>query len=217
MPEDTGTLRPFPVEVTEETLRDDLERYRRKALELGATDALVVPADWVRVDERVRLKCSIPPCPNYNRCGYCPPHAPDIDLMRRAVSRFSWGVLFKEDFPAEDVTTLERYYPRGREHQRLTDEIAARVEVQAFSEGYHLALGLGAGGCRDTLCNGQHCQMLDSGRCRHILMARPSMEGVGIDVVNLVNRVGWTMYPIYRTMDPSSVPCGVSVGLVFIH
>lgn len=217
MPEDTGTVRPFPGEVAEETLRGDLDRYRRQALELGATDALVIPASWVSVDERVRLKCSIPPCPNYGRCGYCPPNTPEPEFMRKAISRYAWGLLFKEDFPAEDVSDLKRYYPHGKERQRLSDEIAARVELAAFADGYHLALGLGAGGCRDTLCDGQYCQMLDSGRCRHMLMARPSMEGVGIDVVRLVNRVGWTMYPIYRTMDPSSVPCGVSVGLVFIH
>ena len=79
------------------------------------------------------------------------------------------------------------------------------------------ALGLGAGGCRDTLCNGGLCQMLDSGRCPHILKARPSMEGVGIDVAELINKVGWTMYPIYRTMDPTAVPCGISAGIVFVH
>ena len=217
MPEDSGTVRPFPGKVSEETLKADLERYRQKALELGATDAVVIPAQWVEVDERVRLKCAIPPCPNYRRCGYCPPYTPEPEFMRKALSRFNWAILFKNDVPPEDAADISRYYPHGREHQRKTDEIAAKLETLAFADGYRFALGLGAGGCRDTLCNGGLCQMLDSGRCPHILMARPSMEGVGIDVVALVNRVGWTIYPIYRTMDPSVVPCGISVGVVFIH
>jgi predicted metal-binding protein len=217
LPKHRIAARAFPAEVSEETLEADLERYRQKALELGATDAVVIPAGWARVDERVRLKCAIPPCPNYRRCGYCPPYTPEPDSMRQALSRYGRAVLFKTDVPAEHAADISRYYPHGRQHQRKTDEIAAKVETQAFADGYHLALGLGAGGCRDTMCNGGLCQMLDSGRCPHILMARPSMEGVGIDVVNLVNRVGWTMYPIFRTMDPTSVPCGISVGVVFIH
>ena len=217
MAEEQIAARAFPGEVDEETLRADLERYRQQALELGATDARVIPAQWVSVDERVRLKCAIPPCPNCNRCGYCPPHTPEPEFMRKALSRYQWAVLFKHDVPAEDAADFSRYYPHGRQHQRKTDEIAAKLETAAFADGYRFALGLGAGGCRDTLCNGGLCQMLDSGRCPNILMARPSMEGVGIDAVDLVNRVGWTIYPIYRTMDPSTVPCGISVGIVFIH
>ena len=46
-----------PKTVSDEALRADLERYRRKALELGAADAKVIPASWVVVDERVRMKC----------------------------------------------------------------------------------------------------------------------------------------------------------------
>lgn len=211
------TARPIATQVTEETLKADLENYRQQALELGASEAEIIPAEWVQVDERVRLKCSIPPCPNFNRCGYCPPHVPELEFMRKAFSRYNWAILFKNDVPAEDFADINRYYPHGRKHQLETDEIAGKVEVLAFADGYRFALGLGAGGCRDTLCNGGLCQMLDSGRCPHILMARPSMEAVGIDACDLINRVGWTIYPIYRTVDPKSVPCAISVGMVFIH
>ncbi len=212
-----GTSRVISGQVAEETLKADLENYRQKALEIGASEAKVIPAEWAEVDERVRLKCSIPPCPNYGRCGYCPPHTPEPEFMRKAFSRYNWAVFFKNDVPAEDFADVNRYYPHGRKHQRKTCEIAAKVELSAFADGYRFALGLGAGGCRDTLCNGGLCQMLDSGRCPHILMARPSMEAVGIDACGLINRVGWEVYPIYRSMEPESVPCGISVGIVFIH
>ena len=212
-----GTSRVISGHLAEKTLKADLENYRQRALEIGASEAKVIPAEWVQVDERVILKCSIPPCPNYGRCGYCPPHTPEPEFMRKAFGRYSWAVLFKNDVPAEDFADVTRYYPHGRKHQRKTDEIAAKVELLAFADGYHLALGLGAGGCRDTLCNGGLCQMLDSGRCPHILMARPSMEAVGIDVFDLVKKVDWEIYPIYRSMEPESVPCGISVGIVFIH
>ena len=211
------TARAISTQVSEETLKADLEGYRHQALEFGASDAKVIPAQWVQVDERVRLKCATPPCPNYGRCANCPPYTPEPEFMRKALGRFKWAVLFKIDVSPEDFADIRRYYPHGQEYQRKTDEIAAKVEVSAFSNGYRFAVGYGAGGCRDTLCNGGLCQMLDSGRCPHILRARPSMEAVGIDACDLINKVGWEIYPIYRTMEPKTCPSAISVGIVFIH
>ena len=59
--------------------------------------------------------------------------------------------------------------------------------------------------------------MLDSGRGRFVLIARPSMEAVGIDVCGLVTKVGWEIYPIYNRVDPKLVPSAISVGIVFIN
>ena len=212
-----GTTRAICTQVTEETLKADLERYRQEALQLGASAAKIIPAHWAHVDERVRLKCATPPCPNYGRCGNCPPYTPEPEFMRKALSRYNWAILFKIDVPTEDFADIGRYYPYGKMHQRKTDEIAAKVELQAFADGYRFAIGYGAGGCRDTMCDGGICQMLDSGRCPYILMARPSMEAVGIDACDLLNKVGWEIYPIYRSMDPKKVPSATSVGITFIH
>ncbi len=212
-----GKAKAVSTQAVEETLKVNLENYRQKALELGASQAEVIPAQWVQVDERVRLKCAIPPCPNYGRCGYCPPNTPEPEFMRKALERFNWAILFKHDVPVEDFADSDRYYPHGQKHQRKTDNIASRIETLALADGYWFAIGFGAGGCRDTLCNGGLCQMLDSGRCPNILRARPSMEGVGINVVDLVNRVGWKIFPIYRSVDPKLVLSAISVGIVFIH
>jgi hypothetical protein len=43
------------------------------------------------------------------------------------------------------------------------------------------------------------------------------MEAVGIDVYELVTRVGWEIYPIGRSVIPENVPRALSVGIVFIH
>ena len=212
-----GTSRLVSAEISEEVLKADLERYKQKTIELGASQTEIIPAQWAQVDERVRLKCFIAPCPNYNRCGYCPPYTPEPEFMRKAFSRFNRAVLFAIDVPVEDFADITRYYPHGKGHQRKTSDIAAEIETLASADGYRFAMGLGAGGCRDTLCNGGLCQMLDSGRCRFILRARPSMEGVGIDVFGLVAKIGWKIYPIYDSVDPKLVPCASSVGIVFIH
>ncbi|MFC2045232.1 DUF2284 domain-containing protein [Chloroflexota bacterium] len=209
--------RELNVYVDEQTLKMDLERYKQMALDLGASQAEIIPAEWVEIDERVRLKCAIPPCPNYNRCGYCPPNTPEPEYMRKALGRFKWAIIFGIDVPVADFADIGRYYPHGKNYQRKADEIAAKIETPAFGDGYRFAIGFGAGSCRDTLCNGGMCHMLDSGRCRHILMARPSMEAVGIDATYLVKKVGWRIYPIYRSVEPELVPCAISVGIVFIQ
>jgi len=210
-------VRAMSSPVVEETLKVDLEKYRGRALQLGASQAESISAQWVRIDERVRLKCSIPPCPNYGRCGYCPPYTPEPEFMRKALGQFKWALLFRIDVPVEDFADFKRYYPHGQQYQRKTDEIAAKIESMAFADGYRFAMGFGAGGCRDTLCNGGLCQQLDSGRCRHVLRARPSMEAVSIDVSDLANKVGWEIYPVCRSLAPDLVPSAISVGIVFIH
>ncbi len=213
----SGTARLISAQVTEETLKKDLENYRQKALQLGASQTEVVPAHWVQIDERVRLKCMVPPCPNYGRTACCPPLGFEPEFMRKALSRYNWAVLFKNDVPAEDFADIKRYYPHGQKHQRQSMKIAGGIETLAFADGYYFAVGFGAGGCRDTLCNGGLCKMLDSGRCPFILIARPSMEAVGIDVYGLVTKVGWEIYPIYKSVDPKLVPSAISVGIVFIQ
>jgi len=213
-------VRALGKQVSQEKLTADLERYCRLALELGASDAVIIPASHVTIDERVRLKCLVPRCLRAGETPNCPPNAPDLDLMRHAVERFSRAILLKCD-----VEAVEQYDPRNartREERRKTlsfhrksAEVVYRLETQAYQDGYHLAMGFGGGSCKDYLCNGQVCQFLDSGRCRFPHRSRPAMEAVGIDVIDLVNRVGWEAYPLLDNL--SEVPCAITVGIVFIY
>ena len=206
--------------VSEEALRADLEHYRELALELGASEAAIIPASHVIVDERVRLKCVVPRCLRAGETPNCPPYAPDLDLVRRALSRFSWAILFKCN-----VEPIEEYAPAGRgasKAERLrtlafhqqSGQVVCALERQAYKDGYHLAMGFGGGSCKDYLCKGMICQFLDSGRCRFPHRARPAMEAVGIDVIALINEAGWGAYALLG--DLSLVPCAVTVGIVFI-
>jgi len=200
-------------------LRSDAEKYRKRALELGAADAKVIPASHVVVDERVRLKCAVPRCHLYAECVNCPPYTPPPSQMRRILRKYKYAVLFKTNVsPMTDFVDDEKWHIGHMAHQRKIHEIASTIEGLAFNDGHYFAAGFAAGGCKTALCSGQICQFLDSGRCRFPLKARPSMEGVGIDVFHLVTKVGWDVYPIaVRDVDPESVGCAISVGIVFIH
>jgi len=143
----------------------------------------------------------VPRCLRAGETPNCPPYAPDLDLVRGAVSRFSWAVLFKCD-----VTPIEDYVQgsgRTKADKRRTlsfhrkgHEVVCALERQAYKDGYYLAMGFGGGSCKDYLCDGLLCQFLDSGRCRFPQRARPSMEAVGIDVLSLVHKAGWKAYAL---------------------
>lgn len=214
------TARDLGRVVNEEALRADLERYRRLATELGASSAAIIPASDVTIDERVRLKCVVPRCLRAGETPCCPPYAPDLDLVRRALSRFCWAILLKCE-----VGPIEQYDPskaESKEGKRRTlsfheksAEVVYKLEREAYKDGYHLAMGFGGGSCKDYLCKGLICQFMDSGRCRFPLRARPAMEAVGIDVIDLINKVGWEAYALLDNLKLA--PCAITVGIVFIY
>ena len=207
--------RPFVIKVPEERLMTDLETFREKALELGAAAAEKIRASQIVVDERVRLKCTVPRCLRAGETPNCPPYAPELDVVRKAFAKFSWGILLKTH-----LEPMENYTPKSGQEQNLlfhkkSGEIVYELERLAYKQGYHLAMGLGGGSCKDYLCRGLICQFLDSGRCRFPLRARPAMEAMGIDVVDLISKVGWEAYPLLD--DPGQIPCAISVGLVLVY
>ncbi len=217
---DSGKARTLGKAASEKKLRADLERYCRLAHESGASEVVIIPANSVTIDERVRLKCVAPRCLRAGETPNCPPHVPELDLVRRALSRFSWALLIKCN-----VESIEEYAPKKtgtKATQRRTlsfhqksARVVSELERQAYKDGYYLAVGFGGGSCKDYLCNGLVCQFLDSGRCRFPQRARPSMEAMGIDVIDLINRAGWESYALLD--DLSLIPCAISVGIVFIQ
>jgi predicted metal-binding protein len=214
------SVRRIPAVVDPEVLAQDLERYCHEARELGASAAIIIPANWISIDERVRLKCVIPTCPYVGRCAVCPPNATlDLGLMRGAVSKYSQAVLLRLDIsdPIEVIDTTIILKNSSWKHYGKMAGIVAKIETLAFSDAHYLALGLPAGCCKAFLCqNEKTCRRLDSGICRHPLKARPSMEACGIDVFGIAARVGWEIYPIYSTVDPKQVPKASLIGIVFI-
>lgn len=212
-----GPSKLITLEIRDETLRKDLEYFRQKAIKFGASMAEIIPADWVQIDERVRLKCAIPLCPYYNKSIHCPPHTPSIELMRKALSRYRHAIIF-----ALDVIPVADFADRSKKQQsakwsKKGLEIVGRLETLALGRGYYLAVGYGQASCKKALCGQETCLVLEGGKCPYPLKARPSMEAVGMDVYGLVTKVGWKIYPIYRSVKTDEVPRALSVGIVFIH
>ena len=173
------------------------------ACELGATGAQVFDAALIVVDERVRLKCNVPVCKNYNVCLMCPPNVMPLDEFRNVLARFQKALIVQiaYDVPdwmlerihaAEDLATLytDDVYLKGWDQTYLVakntlDKIAARLEADAFKKGLKFATAFSAGKC--TLC--EACAGVGN-RCRNPYKARPSMEAMGIDVGETARNAG---------------------------
>jgi predicted metal-binding protein len=213
-----GPSRAITSNILSDRLQEDLEHFKQKAIELGASMAQVIPADWVQIDERVRLKCSIPLCPNYDKCLFCPPHTPSTEFMRKALSRYGHAILFAlEIIPVDHFSVRATQRHAAADWSRKCFEIVGGIETLAFGSGYYLAMGFGQGSCRKALCGQDKCLVLEGGNCPYPLKARPSMEGVGMDVYGLVTRADWEIHPIYRSVNPAEVPRALSVGIVFVR
>lgn len=175
------------------------------AKKLGATNAVSFSAEDVAVDERVRLKCSVPICDDYGANLMCPPNGMSVQEFRQALARYKHAILIQFEKPlppdmrpeiakADDVSALYKSQGFMDSYRKNFDPVklklhktVSRVEGQAFMMGYRFAVGFIAGSCR--LC--PQCAALDQQRqCRHPFRARPSMEAVGIDAYQTAKNAG---------------------------
>ncbi len=163
-----------------------MERIFSVLKEQGASEVHLIPVKSIVVDERVRLKCQIPLCDTYGRNLMCPPNLPSVEDFRRALGRFSQGILIQvsASIPMQSGGNLsEDVFASARKLHELVN----RGERMAFEGGLHFATGLIGGCCR--LCD-ECVAVLGETKCRFPFKARPSMEAMGIDVFSTLENVG---------------------------
>jgi len=186
-------------------IETNLQILCKLAKKLGATNAVSFNAKNVVVDERVRLKCSVPICDDYGVNLMCPPNTMSVQEFREVLARYTQAILiqFESAIPpemrteitkADDVSALYKTQRFLDSYRKVFDPIKLKlhrtvhkVEAQAFSMGYRFAVGFIGGSCR--LC--PECIGVNSRNpCRHPFRARPSMEAVGIDAFETAKNAG---------------------------
>ena len=208
--------RKIVVRVPDEELLTDVEKYRLMAIQFGAMGAMAVTSEMVSVDDRVNAKCIYPRCAMYGTSANCPPHAMNIEQVRKVVSKYRYGLFIWLTVPSEDIAG-----PKGTRKVapwlRKMHMIVSKIEAAAYYDGYKFALGFAGGPCKTAFCPDTDCSALTPGQpCQHPLRARPAMEAVGIDVMDLAAKVGLDVYPIGSSVAISDVPHGMRFGIVFI-
>jgi predicted metal-binding protein len=148
----------------------------KAAVELGAKKAKVVSPRRVVTAHWVRWKCCFG-CSGYQSCLMCPPYTPLPAETRQMLDQYKRAVLFEA----------------GRGQPK---KIAVALERKLFLKGFYKAFGLGAGSC--NLC--KECAFEEG--CRKPELARPSLEGCGIDVFATARRHGFTINVVRAETDP---------------
>ncbi len=204
--------------MNERDLESNLARYVEKALELGASRAMIVQAAEIPVDERVTLKCQIPRCFGYGAGANCPPNTLKPSELREILKKYRKAVFFTKDIPSEVIVRKKETIKERVEAYQQAFKIVTELESMSFYDGHYLAFGFAAGSCRHTFCGQQKdCQAMKGDKCRFSLISRPSMEAVGIDVYKMVALAGWEIYPIGSGAKPENVPKGTVAGIVIVQ
>lgn len=151
--------------------------------EEGAITAVVDPTE-IEVRESVRLKCLIPLCEYYGVCKVCPPYLPSLEFVRAALQFYHTGLLVALKYPLATQEELQRFRTDFEPELKLL-RLVHRLEKMAQDEGFREAISLAVGGCK--LC--PECTPPGTA-CRHPYEARPSPEGLGIDVTGLAIKSG---------------------------
>ncbi len=159
----------------------ELETYAQSIAEVKT--CLVLAKDII-IDERVRMQCQVNLCGNYRNNLMCPPFLPSLSENRSLISKYNFALLLQlhQTIPSKEATQ-ETFTKTALQ----LNEMLIGLERKAFILGFPLALALGAGECK--LC--ENC-VAKSGttQCLKPGTSRPSMEGMGINVLQTYRRAG---------------------------
>ena len=160
----------------------DFDFLQKLALELGASEAKIIPAKEIIVENRVVLKCKIG-CNNYGKTLTCPPHAPSIDEFRKTLNEYTYAMVLKFKSNTEATPEVAQLLSKSENDPSLTPEMKQKIkafwaswnnerkelltklrtlEKTAMNKGYTLALAFTTGSC--VLC--EKCNT-EKGMCLH--------------------------------------------------
>ena len=182
-----------------ETHRELLEK---KARELGASTALMIPAKSIVVEDRTILKC-IFGCDGWGS-RVCPPFIPAVKEFRDMLKEYRWALLVEwksgnvlsreisENFikygsSATEDPKVKKAYKRAcktirRERKEIIQPGSLELEKLAWTLGYNTALATFPGKC--MWCSTPDYTAVNcagtKGECHHPTLRRPCMMGLGI-------------------------------------
>lgn len=191
------------------------------AKQLGATDARIIPAEEIVVENRVPLKCRAG-CVGYGKKLTCPPYVPTPDEFRKVLAEYRYALIVKFISPAvadpEIIRSIYKYWldpaaPADKKEKatqfwqdyfagsRDCAPLMLELEKTAFNKGYTFALAFVNGSCR--LC--ETCNV-KTGVCLHPTQARIPEHAVGINMKKTAANAGMPIrFPVEGHPEPMAV------------
>lgn len=187
------------------TIDEKFQFLAKLALEMGAADAKIIPADKVVVEDRVVLKCKVG-CSNYGKTLSCPPFTPTAEEFRKIVAEYKYAVFMKftskaaanpeilknlnmaesDSTVAKEVKEgVAKFWANWKEDKKTMLQAVVDLEKAAMKEGYSLAVAFVSGTCQ--LCEKCNTQ---TRICLHPELARWSEDAVGVNVKKTAANAG---------------------------
>jgi predicted metal-binding protein len=136
----------------------------------GISEAMVIYTTKIDVKDYVLAKCKFG-CTRYGTNWCCPPNTHTPEQTRQLLKDYSKAILLIGE-------------SKGIENHNEFRKGLLEIEKAMMQRGYYKALALPIGGC--TTC--ERCAYLDGKNCIHPEDKRPSVEGMGIDILSTVKR-----------------------------
>jgi predicted metal-binding protein len=160
----------------------DLELVKEQAKRLGFDLCFEFDPTSLVPEERVRGYCLDNRCGSYNANHMCPPRVGSLEEARAALRGFPQGVLLQYSREMNVAYDLEGVIRTKMEFHRLI----LRLERRLKKRGAPRLWGLIGGNC--GMC--RTCTAVEDKPCRHPEKARASLEGIGVDVIALLEKLG---------------------------
>jgi predicted metal-binding protein len=175
------------------------------ALRLGASEAKVIPANEIIVENRVVLKCRVG-CKHYGKTLMCPPHSPSVDEFRKVLSEYSYALVLKYKSKLEVPPDVAQLLSKDENDPSLTKEMKNKIrqfwdswkkdklrllkmvrdlEKAAMNKGYTMALGFTTGSC--LICD--KCNT-ERKICLYPTKARYTAQSVGVNIKQTLENAG---------------------------
>jgi predicted metal-binding protein len=199
----------------------EFDFLRTLALNLGATEARVIPSGAVVVENRVVLKCRFG-CDDYGKKLTCPPFTPNVDEFRKILKDYKYALIVKFKSPAEadkDVSSsllrsqydstmsrdmrekASKFWSDWKNDKKRILMAVLELEKAAFNKGYTFAVGFTSGSC--GLC--EKCNV-EAGICLHPTMARCPEHSVGVNMKKTTEKAGMPItFPIKGKPEPTAL------------
>ena len=158
-----------------------MEKYIKKALAMGAKNAVPFVISDIVFDSRVILKC-IFGCSDYGLQHTCPYQKSPLsmDEYRKIFENYSHGIII------------------GCDNKTNSQIISYEIERDCFLSGYYFAFSLSDCG----LC--KKCAKGANAPCVSPDKARPAFHSVGIDVFKTVHALGLPLKVLKKPNDPQN-------------
>jgi len=167
------------------------------------TSSKLIHTREIVVDERVRYQCCYSGCREYGKRLMCPPYTLNVDDFKRVLNSYYLALLIQL---TGSIKNMDNWEPETDSWGLKLHDIVYRLEKKAFGLGFPFAAGLIGGHCK--LCDKCPVERDNNAMCLHREKARPSMEGMGIDVLSTCKNAD-----LQLTFEPGKV---VWIGLVLL-